>query len=253
MTKEIDIVDDLLPRHVGAFDTMRVLGAKYPPSRWVLVGGMMVMLLGREFGARSARAEGTKDADVLVDIVADSMILTDVVNHLTTSGYEIQDMPGDADQTARCTFVTSSVQIDVLCPDDTPPEQLVVAEKGVASIAIPGGRRALETARLVSVYYSDERPNADLYLPTMAGGLVAKAASAVDERTASSPRHLQDVAFLMSAPFDPEEVRRELGDQDLMLLEQIRSPLLDSGSVAWTNLDASQRQAAQAAYDFMVS
>lgn len=60
MVPEVDITAELLPRHVVALDTIRELGKRYGPGRWVLVGGMMVMILGREYHTRAQRAEGTK-------------------------------------------------------------------------------------------------------------------------------------------------------------------------------------------------
>lgn len=48
MVPEVGISAELLPRHVVALDAIRQLGARFGPGRWVLVGGMMVMILGRQ-------------------------------------------------------------------------------------------------------------------------------------------------------------------------------------------------------------
>lgn len=169
MNPEVDITAELLPRHVVVLDTIREMGVRYGLGRWVLVGGMMVMILGREHDARAPRAETTKDADIVIDIVTIPTLLGDVTNFLETSGYRLQDSVGDAERTARCSFEFYSAQIDVLCPDDTPEDQLVLEHRNVASIAIPGGRRAFETARQVSLYYADDCPNAEVFVPTLAG------------------------------------------------------------------------------------
>src|SRR5690606_6703150 len=102
------------------------------------------------------------------DIVTDPTLLGDVANFLETSGYRLQDSIGEGERAARCSFEFYSAQIDVLCPDDTPEDQLVLAHRNVASIAIPGGRRAFETARQLSLYYADDRPNAEAFVPTLA-------------------------------------------------------------------------------------
>jgi len=148
MVPEVDITAELLPRHVVALDTIRELGKRYGPDRWVLVGGMMVMILGREYNTRAQRAEGTKDAEILIDIVTNPNLLDDVTNFLVSLGYRLQDSFGGGDRLARCSFEYYSAQIDVLCPDDTPDDQLVVAHRNVASIAIPvDGVRSRRPAR----------------------------------------------------------------------------------------------------------
>lgn len=253
MVPEIDISNELLPRHHAALATMAQLGTKYGPGRWAIVGGMMVMILGREHLARSPRAEGTKDADIVVDLVTNPGLLGDVVHFLTSMGYELQDAPGEAGKAARCSFVFHSAHIDVLCPNDTPESQLVVPQQGVASIAIPGGRRALETARPVSLYFSDDHANAEVFVPTLAGAIMVKAAAATDVRTASSQRHLQDVAFLLTVPADPEETQGALTPDDVELLRRIEGSIADGRSPMWVALDGGQRQRAMATFAFLTA
>lgn len=253
MIPEVDISNELLPRHHAAFATMAQLGTKYGPGRWAIVGGMMVMILGREHLARSPRAEGTKDADIVVDLVTNPGLLGDVVHFLTSAGYELQDAPGDSTRAARCSFVFHSSHIDVLCPNDTPEPQLLVPYQGVASIAIPGGRRALETARPVSIYFSDDHANAEVFVPTLAGAIVVKAAAATDVRTAGSERHLQDVAFLLSIPAAPEETHAALTTEDVGLLRQIEGHVADGRSPMWFALDGHQRQAALATFAYLTA
>lgn len=249
MNPEVDITAELLPRHVAVLDTIRELGVRYGPGRWVLVGGMMVMILGREHDARASRAETTKDADIVVDIVTNPSLLDEVTNFLETSGYRLQDAIGEGERAARCSFEFYSAQIDVLCPDDTPPDQLLLEHRNVSSIAIPGGRRAFETARQVSLYYADDRPNAEVFVPTLAGAISVKTAAAVDPRTAASPRHLQDVAFLLTIEADPDEVKAELSLADVVLLRRITAEVMDARSLMWLQLGAAQRQTAQAMFE----
>lgn len=248
----VDIRDDLLARHTKALDTLRELSHRHGPGRWVLVGGLMVLLIGREYGARAPRAEATKDADILIDIVAKPGLLGEVTSFLSSAGYTLQDGLGTDERAARCSFEFGKAQIDVLCPDDTPADALEVPDSNVASIAIPGGRRALETARQISLRYTADA-DADVFVPTLAGALVVKAASAVDPRTAGGVRHIQDVAFLLTIGADPDETLRGLNERDLALLRQIDRDVADSRSPMWDQLDEEQRQRAQAMYEILVS
>lgn len=194
---EIDIRADLLGRHRYALETLAQMSLRVSSGRWVLVGGLMVMVLGREHRARSPRAEGTKDADIVVDVLSHPSILTDVAHFLQTEyGYTLADQIGSTGDAARCTFASHSAQIDVLCPDGTAAEALDIGG-GVRSLAIPGGRRALETGRQVELYFSDDYPNAEIRVPTLPGAIIVKAAAGVDPRTAGSPRHIQTARRLV--------------------------------------------------------
>lgn len=251
---EIDIRDSLLSRHRSVFATIGQIARKYPTDRWALVGGLMVLVVGREHGARAQRAEGTKDADIVIDIVAHPNMLGDLSHFLVNeAAYRLQDAMGnDPTRAARCSFITHSASIDVLCPDDTPAEQLVVPSQHVASIAIPGGRRALETGRLVSIYYSDDHPNADIHVPTLPGAIAVKAAAAVDRRTAGSPRHLQDVAFLLALDADLDDIKFAFTHHDVELLRSIAADVTDARSPMWRDANPAQRQIAQAAFDYLI-
>jgi hypothetical protein len=157
--------------------------------------------------AAGRRSVGTKDGDVVVDIVADLRMLEQVTATLRSHGFDIADAVGGSGEwaggdTARCTLVFGSAQIDVLCPDGTPNE-ILDSVHGMRSIAIPGGTRALELSEVVDIFYDDETANAELRCPTLHGALIAKGAAATDDRTAGQPRHIQDVAFLLSLIEEP--------------------------------------------------
>lgn len=252
MVPTVDIRDDLLARHTQALDTLRELSRRHGPGRWVLVGGLMVLLIGREYGARAPRAEATKDADILIDIVAKPGLLGEVTSFLSSAGYTLQDGLGTDERAARCSFEFGKAQIDVLCPDDTPAGALEVPDSNVASIAIPGGRRALQTARLMNLRYTDDA-DADVFVPTLAGALAVKAASAVDPRTAGGVRHIQDIAFLLTIGAKPGETLRDLNEADLSLLRHIEPDVADSRSPMWDQLDDDQRQRARAMYTTLIS
>lgn len=250
---EIDICKDLLPRHGSVIEALNNLSKEVSVEKWVLVGGLMVLILGREHDGQSPRAEGTKDGDVLVDIVSDSAVLETVTQVLLAQGFSLASNVGSRNQDlGRCTFEYGRAQIDVLCPDDATSNTLDTAS-GLRSLAIPGGRRALQTARLVELYFSDSYPNVKLRVPSLAGGIATKGAAATDRRTALSPRHIQDLAFLLTLPIRPLDLRNELNDDDLKMLKQLDARIHENRDAAWEYLDPNQRDSAQAAYDLIMN
>ncbi len=131
----------------------------------------MVLVVGAAHGTAARRSEGTKDGDVVVDIVADPRMLERVTATLRSHGFDIADAVGGAGEwaggnTARCTLVFGLAQIDVLCPDGTSDEMLDSVD-GMRSIAVPGGTRALELSEVVDIFYDDETANAELRCPTL--------------------------------------------------------------------------------------
>ena len=248
--REVDLSDDLLPRHREVFRLLGLLGRTVRSDRWCLVGGLMVLVAGRLEGARDHRATRTKDGDILIDVVADPTALAAVVEECRSYGFDFprHDWPDD-EGFARCTLVAHSAQVDLLCPDDAAEHQLVAG--GARSLAIPGGRRALEVAEPVTVLLGDDWAPVDVCVPTLYGALAVKAAAATDPRTRSQSRHLEDVAFLLSIVDDPRRLQRELTEGDLALLHLLVEDLNDDASVAWAHLDKAARLAAQAALTFL--
>lgn len=230
-----------------------MMSRRFRADQWVLVGGLMVMVVGREHEARAPRAEGTKDADVVVDVVAVPELLGSIANFLVAENhYRLADTIGTRGRPARCSFVANSAQIDVLCPDDASADVLDVGDD-LRSLAIPGGRRALQTARPVELLFSDSYPPAEIHVPDLFGALLVKASAAVDPRTADSPRHIQDVAFLLTMFDDPHAEARRLLPADLDLLQSIATSIEDDGSPAWRYLDPGLRDLARSAYRLLLS
>lgn len=197
--------------------------------------------------------KGTKDGDVVVDIVADPRMLERVAATLRSHGFDIADAVGGSGEwaggdTARCTLVFGLAQIDVLCPDGTPDEMLDSVD-GMRSIAIPGGTRALELSEVVDIFYDDETANAELRCPTLHGALIAKGAAA-DDRTAAQPRHIQDVAFLLSLIEDPVDFAVALTEADRATLTAVAARIPDMPTV-WDYLDKTDRSNAEAALRLM--
>lgn len=248
---EVDLSRDLMPRHRDALRALGLLARKVPIDEWCLVGGMMVLVAARASGARLPRAEQTKDGDVVVDVLARPDAIAHVASELQGLGYELPAGVRDRADIGRCTFITGRSQIDVLCPDDARPDQLDT-DSGIRSIAIPGGRRALELAEPVRIYYDDDAHDVEIRSPLIVGALVVKALAALDARTVEQHRHIQDVAALLSIVDDPIVLRSALGADRTTIAALV--PRLTAGDdVAWDGLGPSARRQALATLRFLDS
>lgn len=77
----IDVRAELLDRHAGAIKGLYRLSTQVPIEKWALVGGLMVLILAYEHDTHSWRASQTKDADIVVDVVADLTVLDMAIMH----------------------------------------------------------------------------------------------------------------------------------------------------------------------------
>jgi hypothetical protein len=151
---------------------------------------------------------------------------------------------------ARCTFTSGHAQLDVLAPDDAPPEALDAAPD-VRTIAIPGGRRALAGSELVRLYYAEDAHDLEVRVPTLTTAILVKAAAALDPRTAGHPRHIQDTAFLLPCIDDPRAARAELTEADHSMLRHLIQRLSDRADAAWAYLSPDDHDRALAAAEFL--
>ena len=97
---EIDLRSYLLPKHRSVFSALRNLGVSIGCDHWCLVGGLMVLVVGAAHGAAGRRSEGTKDGDVVVDIVVDPHMLERVIATLRSHGFDIADAVGGSGEWA---------------------------------------------------------------------------------------------------------------------------------------------------------
>lgn len=248
--REVDISAGLLPRHHEVWRCLGLLSIVVDADLWCLVGGLMVLVVAREAGRSDSRAELTKDGDVVVDVVAEAGALERVVHQLFALGWVMPPEEDRGADFARCTFTSGNAQLDVLAPDDATPEQLDAAE--LRSVAVPGGRRAIEGSEMARVYYAEEARDVELRVPTLWAAVVVKAAAALDRRTADHPRHIQDTAFLLACITDPRTARHESTETDRALLRRLLPRLGDPGDAAWEHLSADDRDRATAATEFIV-
>lgn len=251
---EVDVSSGILPQHRLVLETLRNLATKTGADSWVLVGGLMVLVIAAEHDAIGRRSEGTKDADVVVDLISRPDMLHRMTWSLQEMGFELADRIGRGDtRVARCTYCFGSATIDVLCPDGTPPD-LLSADNGVASIAIPGGRLAIEHSRVVDVLFDHEQSSAEIRVPTLIGALLTKALAVLDPRTSHQQRHLQDVAFLLSILPNPIEVATTLDDASRRLIASLPDLMDDQRpSPAWDYLTPAERRTAVSAHRLLLA
>jgi len=124
--REVDVSVDLTPRHHEVMRCLGLLARALDPELWCVVGGIMVLVVAREAGRADSRGEGTKDGDIVVDVVTEPDVLPRARRALIRLGYSLPvDDPGPA--FARCTFTSGNAQVDVLAPDDAPRDALEAA------------------------------------------------------------------------------------------------------------------------------
>jgi hypothetical protein len=230
---------------------MGYISQTFSPEDWCIVGGMMVLIASRAEGASSSRGEETRDADVVVDVCVQPRLLQGMASKLESFGYE-QDPPFRGDGFARCSFSDGIGQIDLLAPNDSQTELLAISDSSM-TIAIPGGRRALELSETIELYFGEEERDVAVRVPLLPGAIVVKAMAALDLRTKDQPRHLEDVAYLLGALSDPSSARLELDDSDVEVLTKIGSLFDLRGSGVWRGESADFRDRALATLAILTS
>lgn len=154
---------------------------------WTLVGGQMVILHALERGVAPVRP--TQDGDVVADVRADRRALRQVVEALSTAGFDLAGITPDgvghryvrplADGTSEPSVTTDStarqVVIDLLAPEGLGPRADLTTTPPGRTIAMPAGRQALTRTRWVRVEH--EGRTGRLPRPDLLGALVAKAAA----------------------------------------------------------------------------
>ena len=122
----------------------------------------------------------------------------------------------------------------------------------VTTLAIPGGRRALELSELVRISYAEDALDVVIRDPLNPAAIVVKAAAALDPRTATGERHIQDVGLLLGAIVNPSAVAASMDSVDLDLLRKIEDQITNDSGDAWEFHTTEERLEAQAAYRLLI-
>ncbi|WBU36712.1 hypothetical protein [Homoserinibacter sp. YIM 151385] len=197
-----------------------------------LVGGLMVYAHARAAGLTSPRP--TTDADVLVDVLASRLNLTEVSAGLTSMGFELA-----SEYTTAYRFRHPDARVvDVMVADHL-PSHVRTRLAGRPAFRAPAGQQAINRRELWRLEFADDT-NCSIGVPNVLGALVAKGAAwIVDNR--NPERHLQDAATLFAAVGDASALDYDLSTNDRKRLRALRDQLQDPRHAAWGLLDAQER------------
>jgi hypothetical protein len=220
------------------WDTVLSLIDGLNPDSWLLVGGLMVQMHAMIAGHQS---RATKDIDMLIDVMADTSNVRQVITTLERVGFEKREpgLRGAAFHRLRM----KDLIVDVLIADHLPSgkrKSVVVDVWPMMEIA--GGAQAIE--RRMSVVIETRKGNRRLFIPNLLGALILKSAAYGADRR-DRDRHLDDVALLASFITNHADVIGLLHGSDKRRLRIVRAALDDANHRAWLKLDAESRQRGQ--------
>ncbi len=201
---------------------------------WVLVGAQMVMLLEREAGRPSGRTTG--DVDAVIDVRALAGGTREAARRLVAAGFEA------ADPRHPYRFSRGAAVVDLLAPDHLGPRADITTIPPATTAEIPGGTRALATARPLAVDVVGGGSGV-LPVPSLAGAIALKT-RAWQARQAG--RDVEDLVRLLALVADVEAVRAELTSAERRALGRVR-PLDEPGHRSWrASSDPEEARAALA-------
>lgn len=179
---------------------------------WTLTGAQMVMLLERLGGIDSGRTTG--DVDAVIGGARAVAATREAANRLIAAGFE-----RTVEHPQR--FVRDADQVDLLTIDH-------LRAVGDDVTSIPGGRRALSTARGVPVQIAGVG-DGSLPVPTVAGAIAVKLQAWSARRR---QRDLEDLVRLLALVDDVELVRSELKPAERRALGRLAA-LADPQGASW--------------------
>lgn len=191
---------------------------------WVLVGGLMVAILEREYGVTVSRT--TIDVDVLIDVRAVTQATRQAASRLEEAGFV-------AEQTAdglAYRFVRGDDIVDVLAPDHLGPRTDIVTAPPGKTLEAVGGRQALERRRLVAVEVAGQ--TFSVPIPSLLGAIIIKARVCASSR---EEKHRRDLARLLALVDDVEAMRQEMSQSERKYL-RARSELRNVTHPAWRGI-----------------
>jgi predicted nucleotidyltransferase len=215
------------------WDVIASIAQIVPSHRWVLVGGQMVTLHALAAGRTPVRV--SHDVDVLADLLTARDGLRMCVDAVGALGLAPQeDSSGRLYRFTRALDgVRDGVSVDILAPDHTPPAWPLRTARGKDTIAVDGGRQALQRAGLITVTHGSLLVSVPV--PDPLGALVLKAAAwIVDAR--DRDRHAYDAALLTSLISDPIGERTRFAGSDRRRLNKLDTILHSRDHPAWAAL-----------------
>ncbi|MFF3455446.1 hypothetical protein ACFYXH_14180 [Streptomyces sp. NPDC002730] len=222
--------------------------SEHVPRAWSLIGGQMVLLHGLEHGRTPPAASA--DLDVLADVQSDQQSLRRLVAALERLGFVPAGMSPQDNLLHRYHRgeEPGRLVVDLLAPDHLGPRADLTTTPPGRTLEVPGGRQAAQRTEAVRVQLG--RRTGHIRRPGLLGAIVAKAA-ALSIKTAPPDRHYRDLAFLLSLPANPMDLRAQLDKGDrkkLALANALHNPY----HAAWRQLqDEDARADGQAMLAFL--
>jgi hypothetical protein len=157
---------------------------------WTLIGGQLVHLHCAERGQFPVRP--TNDADTVIDVRADPMMLATFTGVLTELGFTSAGISAEGLQHR---WVRDDASIDVLLPDGVGERaSLRRGVTGSPTLPTAGGTQALQRSETVAVTVSGRA--GFVRRPNLVGALVGKAAALSNAGDSGLGRHRRDFAIL---------------------------------------------------------
>jgi hypothetical protein len=183
------------------------------------------------------QSRATTDVDMLIDVLADTDNIKQVITGLESIGF-IKQEPGLRGSPFHRLKRDKQI-VDILIAEHLPTgKQKAAKVDRLTMMETPGGAQAL--SRRMTVVAHTTQGQFAFCLPDELGALILKSAAWKSD-TRNKERHLEDAALLASLiPYVATELNR-LHGSDKKRLRAIYTALQDSNHPAWLQLPPDQR------------
>lgn len=173
----------------------------------------------------------TEDIDLIFDLRINLEAIEKAHQVLEQHGFEVDGV--SAEGLAHRYINSQRVEVDILAPDNlgeraTPKLRTPQGR----TVSVPGGTKALQYACAIDAVYRDRRET--LFIPDLLTAVMIKikAMNLPSGRTEGGrPKHLDDIAFLLSLVEDPDELLTTPVAQEIKL--SAASALDDAAHPSW--------------------
>lgn len=222
------------------------------PVGWTLIGGLMVVLHGRE--NRVAIERTTRDLDVVVHgFSITDLSPADFSQTLEDLDWELDPADFKAEGVGY-RFTRGQLKFDVLAPEGRGERFDLTTRPPAETVAIDGGTQALRRTELVPVTCGGTRGM--IPRPDLLGAVVAKSCAVVgdtrhrQEDGKAPERHSEDLAWLYAMMKDPSSY---LDGGPTPLSRKDRARIRAAGDPSWeVVVDPELRQAGQSAREILL-